>query len=70
MQKFDTKFPYFNNDLLEIVGLPMEGNDTIMYFILPKNDKFNLNKLIKQVNGKEFSNLISQMRNVKVEVKR
>lgn len=51
------KFYYSETDEVQVLGLPYEGNDVLMYVVLPK-ERFGLENVLKNLSGKSLLNLV------------
>ncbi|VDK49487.1 unnamed protein product [Anisakis simplex] len=54
----DGGFPYYENEYVQVIGLPYKSTETSMYIILPKN-KFGLLNFEQSVSGEDLLQLIS-----------
>lgn len=62
------KFPYYSNDKLSLIGLPYEGNNVIMYVLLP-NQNSNVGKTLNELTAESINDLIQNLKETKVLVR-
>lgn len=67
MMKKKAKFPYYENDEVQILGLPYQDEEIFMYIVLPR-ERFGLNKVLKNLNGKTLVEYVQRRGKSEVNV--
>ncbi|KAL3077791.1 hypothetical protein niasHS_011594 [Heterodera schachtii] len=60
-------FIYFEDDQLQLLGMPYQGGEVFMFVLLPK-DRFGLAKLLADLDGKKLLELTKERRKSEVQV--
>ncbi|KAL3087631.1 hypothetical protein niasHS_009839 [Heterodera schachtii] len=60
-------FIYFEDGHLQLLGMPYKGGEVFMFVLLPK-DRFGLDKLLANLNGKRLLELTKKREKMKVQV--
>uniref|UniRef100_A0AC34G3R3 Serpin domain-containing protein n=1 Tax=Panagrolaimus sp. ES5 TaxID=591445 RepID=A0AC34G3R3_9BILA len=68
MSLSETKFPYFESNECQILGLPYKNQQVTMYIILPR-ERFGLEKLVKNMNATTLTQILANKSSSKVDVK-
>lgn len=67
MMHVKSKFPYGENDEVQVLGLPYAGDQMFMYIVLPKVEQ-GLSTLLSSLDGKQLREFIRMTKERKVEV--
>lgn len=67
MMSKEAHYQYYDDDDVQVLGLPYKGGDISMYIILPRK-RYGLEELEKQLTGKRLLSYIDECGNEKVEV--
>uniref|UniRef100_A0AC35FIS5 Serpin domain-containing protein n=1 Tax=Panagrolaimus sp. PS1159 TaxID=55785 RepID=A0AC35FIS5_9BILA len=59
MMSIESKFPYFETNDYQMLGLPYKNQKVFMYVILPR-ERFGLENLVKNMNSSTLFNLLSK----------
>lgn len=59
MMNIWAKFPYYENEELQVLGLPYVGDEVLMYIVLPQQ-QFGLADVEKKLTGKQLLAYIEQ----------
>ncbi|KAI3415438.1 hypothetical protein GPALN_005046 [Globodera pallida] len=66
MHKKD-EFIYFEDDQLQLLGMPYKGGEVFMFVLLPK-ERFGLDKMLAKLDGKSLLELLKKRSKQEVEV--
>lgn len=61
-------FIYFDDDGIQVLGLPYAGEETYMFIILP-DERFGLQAVLKKLSGKKLAELVANRETHEVEVR-
>uniref|UniRef100_A0A914HJY5 Serpin domain-containing protein n=1 Tax=Globodera rostochiensis TaxID=31243 RepID=A0A914HJY5_GLORO len=66
MHKY-AEFIYFEDDRLQLLGMPYKGDEVFMFVLLPK-ERFGLEKMLAKLDGKSLLELVRKRSKQQVEV--
>ena len=59
MMKATESYPYYEDQKIQILGLPYLYYEAFLYIVLPK-EKFGLKKLLDEISGRSLSQYIDK----------
>ena len=59
IKKFRNPFPYYEDNQVQVLGLPYKSQEVFLYVILPK-DRFGLSNLLQDITGQQLQNHIQE----------
>uniref|UniRef100_A0A914EHG5 Serpin domain-containing protein n=1 Tax=Acrobeloides nanus TaxID=290746 RepID=A0A914EHG5_9BILA len=59
MMKIIKPFPYYEDNQVQVLGLPYKSQEVFLYVILPK-DRFGLSNLLQDITGQKLQNHIQE----------
>uniref|UniRef100_A0AC34GPB3 Serpin domain-containing protein n=1 Tax=Panagrolaimus sp. ES5 TaxID=591445 RepID=A0AC34GPB3_9BILA len=67
MMSLESKFPYYENENYQVLGLPYKSKQVSMYIILPR-ERFGLEKVVKEMNATTLTELLGKKGSTTVKV--
>uniref|UniRef100_A0A914C8G6 Serpin domain-containing protein n=1 Tax=Acrobeloides nanus TaxID=290746 RepID=A0A914C8G6_9BILA len=67
MMKKKAKFPYYENENVQVLGLPYQDEEIYMYIVLPK-ERFGLSEVLKNLTGKTLVDFVQRRGKSEVNV--
>ena len=59
MMTIKKPFPYYEDNKVQVLGLPYKSQEVFLYVILPK-DRFGLRNLLQDITGQKLQNHIQE----------
>ena len=59
MMKIKNPFPYYEDNQVQVLGLPYKSQEVFLYVILPK-DRFGLSNLLQDITGQQLQSHIQE----------
>jgi serpin B len=67
--KKKAKFPYYENENVQVLGLPYQDEEIYMYIVLPK-ERFGLSEVLKNLTGKTLVDFVQRRGKSEVNVRK